>query len=408
MAEAKKPRVLFAVGDADWKYTRGKFEKLVSRVAAEERFDIYVVTHDPEICDAFNLPNVEAICLPGTPMPLAPEHNVSMTELMIKLTRDVMFPDSRLHLWKVIAMDDYLGSVQVVSHPELPIRPDLLVCPMMGVDNNSSATAHFYSAMFLQARKAGMPIVGLEISLLGNKQTLAASLADAYAVKTEFSGSFLVSEELGIAERVSVLTPEEAYLLTCRNDVHLDDFFEQEKSLRERLSIASGRPVVFIPHHVAFVYEVRELLRGLRALPFPVSVIVRTDPNIARQGLKERDIAERVYCDELAALPHAVVDDQGGWLWSLLLADVVLAPAHTVFTELASTYGKLTVVCQGWGETAWVNDHLYIEPHPVRAVHAVQSWLEHQAIRRKSLGQIISAEVSRHASGISIGGVYES
>ena len=66
----------------------------------------------------------------------------------------------------------------------------------MGVDNNSTAASHLYSAMLLQARKHHVPVVGIEISLLGNKQTLGASLADAYAVKTETSRTFVVREDL--------------------------------------------------------------------------------------------------------------------------------------------------------------------------------------------------------------------
>ena len=37
MNKVNKPKVLFAIGDADWKYTRGKFQKLVRRVAATEQ-----------------------------------------------------------------------------------------------------------------------------------------------------------------------------------------------------------------------------------------------------------------------------------------------------------------------------------------------------------------------------------
>ena len=387
---SSRPKVLFAIGDADWKYTRGKFLRLVERVAAEDDFEVTVVSHDPEICRAFDAAGIEATCLPGSRVSLTPEHTVAMTELMIKLTRDVVFPDSRLHVWKVMAMDDYLGSIDVVSHPSPAVLPDLMVCPLMGVDNNSTAASHLYSAMLLEARKLNVPVVGLEISLLGNKQTLSASLADAYAVKTETSRGFVVREELASRERAFILPPDEAYLLTCRDDSYLDDFFLQEKVLRQRFGVKRGELVIFIPHHVAFVYEIRQLLRALKSLPMPFSVILRTDPNTARQGLKEREIAEKVYRDEINSLPHVIVDDQGGWLWSLLLSDIVLAPAHSVFTELGATYGKFTVICQGWGENAWVAENLFIEARPVQAVDAVRGWIERRILSRTNLGRILA------------------
>ncbi len=98
-----------------------------------------------------------------------------------------------------------------------------------------------------------------------------------------------------------------------------------------------------------FIHEIHQLLVSLKSLPFSFTVIIRKQPNIARQGLKEREIAEKVYRDEIAVLPHVIVDDQGGWLWPLLVSDVVLAPAHYMCTELVASYGKLTVVCQGVG-----------------------------------------------------------
>lgn len=389
MSRRKRPKVLFAIGDADWKYSRGKFQKLVDRVAGEDDFEVLVASHDEEICQAFGETACETLYLPGNRTPMVPRHSVAMTELMIKLTRDVNFPDSRLPVWKVMAMDDYLGSIQVVSYPPLPETPDLLVCPLMGVDNNSSAASHLYSAMLLEARKANIPTVGLEVSLLGNKQMLAASLVDHYALKTELSRAFVVQEELASADRAWVLSPEESYLLTCRNDGFWDDYFGQERNLRQRLGIPRDRVTIFIPHHVAFVYEIRQCLRSLRSLNFPFSVILRADPNIARQGLKEKEIAHRVHVDEINALPHVVIDDQGGWIWSLLLADVVVAPVHSVYTELAAFYGKLTVVCQGWGQRSWVGENLYVEPNPERALQALQTWVEQRVFRRRSLGEII-------------------
>ena len=406
MNKVNKPKVLFAIGDADWKYTRGKFQKLVRRVAATEQFDVGVVSHDAEICGQFEATGIKNYCLPGNHLPLAAEHSVAMTELMIRLTRDVPFPESQLHIWKVMAMDDYLGCVDVVDHPDLSIEPDVLVYPLMGVDNNSTAASRLYSAMLLQARKAHARVVGLEVSLLGNKQTLGASLADTYAVKTEFSRSFVVREELAPSQRTFVLPPEEGYLLTCRDDAYLNDYFEQEEVLRRKFELRHGQVVILIPHHVAFIHEIRQLLVSLKSLPFSFTVILRTDPNIARQGLKEREIAEKVYRDELAALPHVIVDDQGGWLWPLLVSDVVLAPAHSVFTELAASYGKLTVVCQGWGGSSWIGESLFVEPCAAHAMSAVRGWIEQKVLTRTCLSQVLNRALN-HRVGIETMGVHD-
>ena len=249
-------------------------------------------------------------------------------------------------------------------------------------------------------------MVGLEVSLLGNKQTLGASLADTYAVKTEFSRSFVVREELAPSQRTFVLPPEEGYLLTCRDDAYLNDYFEQEEDLRRKFGLRHGQVVILIPHHVAFIHEIRQLLVSLKSLPFSFTVILRTDPNIARQGLKEREIAEKVYRDEIAALPHVIVDDQGGWLWPLLVSDVVLAPAHSVFTELAASYGKLTVVCQGWGESSWIGESLFVEPCAAHAMSAVRVWIEQKVLTRTCLSQVLNGALN-HRVGIETMGVHD-
>lgn len=404
MSKLTQPKVLFAIGDADWKYTRGKFQKLVRRVAATEQFDIRVVSHDREISDHFEADGVETYCLPANHLPLNADHSVAMTELMIRLTRDITFPKSQLHIWKVMAMDDYLGCVDVVDSPDLPYDPDILIYPLMGVDNNSTAASRLYSAMLLQARKVHARVVGLEVSVLGNKQTLGASLADTYAVKTEFSRAFLVREELAPPQRAFVLPPEEGYLLTCRDDAYLNDYFEQEANLRRKFDVHPGQVVILIPHHVAFVHEIRQLLIGLKSLPYAFTVILRTDPAIARQGLKESEIATKVYRDEIAALPRVMVDDQGGWLWPLLLSDVILAPAHSVFTELAASYGKFTVICQGWGERSWIGESLLVEPCADQAMSAVRVWIEKMVLARRCLSQVLNGALPHNVDIESTGG----
>lgn len=390
----KKAHVLFAIGDADWKYTRGKLRYLVERIAATGQWQVTVASHAEDICQAFAAEEVRAVYLPGQRLPLSPEQTVAMTDLMIRLTGDVMLPDSRLPFWKVIAMDDYLGSLDVFTYPPLAVRPDVVVYPLMGVDNNTAAAAHFYTNVLLEANKAQVPIVGLEVSPLGNRQTLGASLADYYAVKSEFSRSVVLAQEFAAAERTFIVPADEHYLLTTREDHYLSDFFEQEVGIRKRFGIPEGHVTVFIPHNVAFVFEIRRILASLRALPFPFSVILRVDPTLARQGLKEKDIAAKAYRDELSALPHAIIDDEGGWMWSLLLADVVIAPAWSVFTEIASSYDKLIVICHGWGDRGWLGDHFFVEPRPERAIHSVRGWVERRVLSRKSMTSILTTIVA--------------
>jgi hypothetical protein len=389
----RNPVILFAIGDADWRYTQGKFRPLLEKIAAERDWKIRVASHAKEICQAFKDSPVKSFHLPVESVAHLPEQAIEMTDLMVRLTRDVSFPNSNLPLWKTIGMDDYMGCLSICNFPALPIKPDLVVYPLVGIDNTTHESSHFYTAIAAEARKAKAPMLGLELSPLGNRQTLAASLADYYAVKSDFSRSFVVNQGLAPAERVWILPPEESYLLTCRTDPFLDQLLTQENATRARLGISPGHLMIFIPHNVAFVFETRELLKSLQGLRFPFTVVLNVTPNIARHSLKEKEIVQKAYKEELKGLPNVIINEEEGWLWTLLLADVVLSPACSVFTELAAFYGKLTIVSQAFGEKNWVGENLFLEPQPARAVSLIQTWVENRLLLRKGLNRILNAIV---------------
>ncbi len=383
-----KKKILFAIGDIDWKYTRGKLRHLVKRVADEGFAEVAVVSHDKEVCQAFD-GEIETVHLPGEfPSPL-PKHAVTMSELMIRYTREVMFPDSRFPFWKTMAMDDYLGCFTPGTHPALPFRPDVIVYPLMGIDNNTVEACHFYAALAREARSLGVPVLGLEVACLGNRQTLGASLADYYGVKTEFSRTFLESRSVAPAENVFVLPPLESYLLTCRIDPFIDEYFPVEKNLRSVLRISPRSITILIPHNIAFVYETRRILASLSALRFPVTVILAVTPDVARHSRKEKEIAELVYRDEIARLPNFLLFEERGWRELLLFSDIVISPNFSVHSELAPMYGKLTIVSQAMGERAWIGENLYAEPDFDRINQLVETWIERSLLQRRSTAQIL-------------------
>jgi hypothetical protein len=391
----KKPRVLFAIGDIDWKYTRGKLRHLVKRVADEGFSEVAVVSHDKEVCQAFD-GEIETVHLPGEfPSPL-PKHAVTMSELMIRYTREVVFPNSRFPFWKTMAMDDYVGCFTPGTHPSLPFRPDAIVYPLMGIDNNTVEACHFYAAIAREARSLNVPVLGLEVACLGNRQTLGASLADYYGVKTEFSRSFVESRGLAPAENAFVLPPLEAYLLTCRVDPFVDEYFPVEKNLRNVLQLSPRCITILIPHNIAFVYETRRILASLSALRFPVAVILAVTPDVARHSRKEREIAELVYRDELNRLPHVCIFEERGWRELLMFSDIVISPNFSVHSELAPQYGKLTIVSQAMGERAWIGENFYAEPEPERINQLVETWIERSLLQRKSVAAMIETIFDRH------------
>lgn len=390
----KKPRILFAIGDIDWKYSRGKLRHLVNRVAAQGPWEVSVASHDKEVCDAFD-GQAEAFHLPvNFPTPL-PKHAAAMGELMIRYTSDVMFPNSRFAVWKTMATDDFVGCFTPATQPPLPFRPDAIVYPLMGIDNNTAPACHFYTAIAREAHGMNVPVLGLEVSPLGNRQSLGACLADYYGLKNEFSRSVVARQELAPAERAFVLPAMESYLLTCRNDSLLDDFFPVENGARASLRLPPGCITIFIPHNVAFVFETRRILESLSAVRFPVAVVLAVTPDVARHSRKEKEIAELVYRNEIARLPCFLICEERGWRELLLMSDIVVGPNFSVHLELAAQYGKLAIVSQAMGEKAWIGENLYAEPEPERIPGLIDAWIEKSFLQKRSVAQILQTILDR-------------
>jgi hypothetical protein len=383
-----KPRVLFAIGDIDWKYSRGKLRHLLKRIAADGFCEVSVASHAEEICRELE-PDVPVFHMPGSFPGVLPHHALAMSDLMIRYTSDVLFPDSRFPFWKTMATDDFVGCFTPSTHPALPFRPDLIVYPLMGIDNSTIGACHFYTEVVRQAHGLDVPVLGFEVSPLGDRQSLGVSLADYYAMKSEFSRSFVLRQQFASEERVFVMPPLETYLLTCRNDSLLDDFFPVETGVRKSLGVPPGYVTIFVPHNVAFVYETRCILAALGKLDYPAAVLLGVSPDVARHSRKEREIAEIVYRDEIAKLRCVLICEERGWRELLLTSDIVVGPNFSVHAELAAHYGKLAIVCQAMAERAWIAENFYAEPDPERLTSLIGGWIEHSWLKKKNLSQII-------------------
>jgi hypothetical protein len=197
-------------------------------------------------------------------------------------------------------MDDFLASLQLYdAQPDVSLRADAVVVPIMGIDNNTRDTCGLYTWLISEARRRAIPVLALEVSPLGNKNTLCHMPADHYAVKTEWSKKFLVAEGLARAQQVSVLKWEESYQLWPGRDEYSEAYLEHESTARGMLNLPWDDPVILIPHHVAFLWEVRKILEALSQLPFHAHVIIRVDSRTVRRHYHEREIVVESYGKEI-------------------------------------------------------------------------------------------------------------
>ncbi len=398
LGQAKKRRVLFAIGDADDAYTESKLWRLLQRVQEQTGYEVVGVTTDEETAKSGKKLGLQVQVININPQGVSAEERVWAAGELIRDTADLRVPGSDLFLWKVLALDDFVGSLLLFgAQPTVALEADVVILPLMSMDNNSRDACGLYCWLVSQAQQKGIPVIGLEVSPLGNKTTLSLLPATHYAVKTPWARNFLIKQGIATPSQVSVLRWEETYMLWSGQDEYTEAYLEKEAKARELLNTPPDRFVVVITHHVNLLWEVRETLAALAQVPGPLSVVIRVNPTTVRRQYYERDIVLKAYPNEIRALPHVMIDEQIGVGLLLQLADLVISPFAGTTTERASLCRKPTIICQSMGEEGWQGESIYWEPQPRRIPEIVQAWREQGLLGRASLAQLVRGMVREEA-----------
>ena len=386
---ASRPRVLFAAGDADDGYTDSKIWRLIHRLREQTGWDVIGVTTDDKVAEEgkkLGLP-VEVFNIDS--LGVTTEQRLAAAGELIDTTADLLIPGSHLHLWQLLALDDFVGSLLLHgAQPTSTLAADLVIVPLMSVDNNSKGACGLYTWMVSQARRQGIPVVGLEVSPLGNKTTISLLPATHYAVKSRWGKEFLVRRGIATPSQVSVLRWEESYLLWAGRDEYTEAYLEKEAQAREMLKTPPDRFVIVITHHVNMLWEVRKTLAALARLPGHFTVVIRVNPATFRRQYPERDIVFKAYEKELSALPHVMIDERIGVGLLVQLADLLIAPFAGTTTERSPFCQKPTIICQALGESGWQGEYIYWEPNPDNIPNLIQDWKARGVFGRTSLAQI--------------------
>jgi hypothetical protein len=386
----KRPRVLFAVGDADYGYSEGKIWRLAARVKEQTGWNVVAYTHDDEALHAARKHGLNAELVTIESPGVTVDERLQATDEMIRETAHVVIPGTQLPLWKVLAMDDFLASLHLFgAQPAIGLEADAVVVPIMCIDNNTKASCGFYTWIVSEARRQGIPVIALEVSPLGNKNTLGHLPSDHYAVKTEASRDFLISEGQACSDRVSVLRWEESYLTWPGQEDYTEAYLQNEAKAQEMLKIPAGQFTILIPHHVAFLWEIRQILETLCQVEMPLSIIIRVDPRTVRRQFPERQLVLETYKKELHALPHVIIDEQIGIGLLLQVADLVITPFAGTTTERAVLCRKPTIICQAMGQAGWRGEFTYWEPRPEKIPDLITAWRNTGSLKRVSLAQAI-------------------
>lgn len=383
------PKVLVAVGDASLLYTESLIQGIPQRLA-DRGMDVQVWTTVDPPKDPLPF-RIEKIEFPLKYVDI--DARIQCVSDVIVETRDVFLPFSQLPLWKVLVMDDFVGSISLHGvFADRRLEADVAVLPSCGVDCDTREAGALFCWVYSLARRQGIPTVLLEVSPFGNKNDLSLFPCDFYLVKTDWAKDYLVRQGIATEEQVGVLRYEEAYLLQPGKDEYVEGFLRSEKQLREKLKIPYGSKeiVIFVPHHIAFLWETRHILRSLSYLKVPFVVVSRVDSRVVRRALKENEIFVKSYKEELKNLPHLILTDEGVGLGLLIqLADVVVSPLASVVTEKAYATGKPTIIFQAGRGKDRQGDNLVWVDKPQEIPSLIALWHKEGRLSRMTVADAV-------------------
>lgn len=383
------PRVIFAVGDADDAYTEHSVLRLIARLQQQSGWDVVGYTNKDYILEEMVKLGVEGQLIPmDSPGIKIPERLQAVNE-MVEATRDVIIPGSDLHLWKLLALDDFVGTLMLFgTEPDLPLEADLVIMPILGIGNTTVETCGLYTWLFAKAREQGIPTMGIEVDAMGNKHTMSHLPFDHYMVKTKWARDVLIAHGKVRPEQVSLMRREEAYLCTPGQDSHTEIYLQQEAKVREIIRFTPDQFIVFIPHHLGFLWETKRVLAALAKVPWPVSVVIKTEKVHVRRQYTEQEICLLVYEPEMKTLGSFVVDEKVGVGLLVQYANLVITCFSGVSLEEAIMRQIPTIVCQRGSQSGWQTNTTYWEPNQDNLPELILGWWKEGILNHSSLHQI--------------------
>ena len=382
-------KILIAIGDAECVYTESRIWRLVKRLQAQAEWEVTCVTTDEATRKAAADQGVQSTVIRLTPRQAKWDEQLATVNELISKTSDIVIPGTQLPFSKPMALDEFRGAMLLFgAQPAIGLNVDLVIVPLMCVDHNTLNASGLYAFIVAQARAQGIPVLGFEVSPLGNRNTLCQLPADHYAVKSHWSKNFMVKEAMGAPEQITILTGEECSLLRPGVDSYFEAYFDKEALARQVLGLKEDRFVVLVPHHVAFIWEVRQILRALARLPEPTTVVVQANPQTIRRRFTEPELIARVYRPEIERLDHFVINTQVGVGLTAQIADLVIAPCAGTTTEGAALRRKPVIICQLTCDEGSDSEFLQWQPDPAKIPDLIRRWRENGILGRSGLKNI--------------------
>ncbi|MBF0564271.1 MAG: hypothetical protein HQK89_03415 [Nitrospirae bacterium] len=268
------------------------------------------------------------------------EHVTSMVNTYIKLTYNLMLPQTDLKLYKVTAFDDFRGHLVNFSYPDIDVSPyQVVILPMPSIEMPPLSDADiFVTTVCFHARSKKIPIIGIHVFPVTQTAPIYLKTIDYVVIKEEWEKAYL--EEYGFdRKRTYTLNyaPEE-YFVSPIEDRYLDSV------LNPPLYIPKEELAVMIINHPRLRFCIKEILEVVGPLEIPKTVFFLKRKFVVRE-LSEEDLINGMYMADIKKIKgrHMIVEsDNKGSV--ILNADVIISPSYLSTLGFASGYGKHSIV----------------------------------------------------------------
>lgn len=344
-APTPKPtrRILLPVGEKEYQSTGGRLLALAGRVAdAGDHVDVltcHEAIHDKAAEQYARHERIRVLLVKPEDRFWTMAQRDNFAKTFIKLTHDLVIPDTDMKFWKMVGFDDFLWNVSAVVFPKITESYDLVLLPIPSQSEHPSNTQDvFYTNVLYYAKERRVPVAGLQIYQIADLPPIFPKILDYFVVKSPDEQAYFIDSGIP-PDRVALLDDlKDRYCLDTIEDPYMQHVFDKD------IAIPKDRLGVVIVNHVKNRQQLKDIFEAVGALGVPTTVFF-VFLNFAVKELHENDIFQDLMRPALEQAVGAFYSvESGGFVRALMLGDVTVATDYMLQLSFGARYGKVGVV----------------------------------------------------------------
>lgn len=341
---AEPKRILFVVTEREINATNQRLLHLPKRFA-EQGYLVDAMTYDEaahqQLTEYYaGCPGVHARLLAHDECFWTMRQRDSFAKTFIKLFHDRIIPGTDMKFWKLVAFDDFLWNVSPVVYPHIDTHYDLVVLPVPSTFEPPAGPGDvFYTSIVYQAKREGIPILGVQIYPVMYIPPLYQRMVDHWLVGSTSQGDYLRSHGVAADRLHHIGDLRDRYSLSTVGDAYSDLVYD------DALYPAPDTLAIVVVNHCRNRVQIQDMIEAIGEFQGKKKLL------FAFVGYAVKELHEKdVFADlQEGVIRTAMSDDfytvkPGSLISALMLSDVIVSSNYITPLSFASRYGKCGVV----------------------------------------------------------------